>query len=538
MSTHLRLAVVTGGHPHDVANFHALFTNLAGIAATIQHLDDWASSSPDYRKSFDTVLFYVFFQAGPTDQNPWYQGSVKTALSELTTTAQGVVILHHATLAYPQWEFWSDLVGISARNFKHHLGQRARYVIADHDHPITRNLTDWDMDDETYTMAEPAAGSHVLVTTAHQPSMRAIVWTRTIGAARVLNIQSGHDAASWTNATFIELLRRGVRWTAATDLELPAAMTGVIFPEKGRATLRREPSPTLKPGHILCRSLVTGVTNGTERNVMMGGNYGGTWPSRCAYQNVGQVLAIGAGVTGFALGDRVFNADFTGHVQFFSAHADGLTITLPTTITNPEAALLGMASVALHDVRRARVALGERVLIVGAGPVGQFAAQAARAAGAVVTVADLDDRRLDLATKLGAHAIFNTTGGWTGITTDGAFDCVIDASGAPIIDAIIGATWNGGVIRHRGRVVFIAGRNRVDYAFNAGQHHEVEILHAGHFTRDDLQQACRLVVERVIAIAPIIQNILPIAEAPVFYERLRDAPGSTFGTVFDWTDAA
>ena len=89
---------------------------------------------------------------------------------------------------------------------------------------------------------------------------------------------------------------------------IPSVMKGLIFAEKGRTVLQQNSAPALQDGAVLCRTLYTGLTNGTERNVLMGGNYGGRWPSRCGYQNVGRVLAVGAGVQGFAPGDVVFSA--------------------------------------------------------------------------------------------------------------------------------------------------------------------------------------------------------------------------------------
>ena len=54
--------------------------------------------------------------------------------------------------------------------------------------------------------------------------------------------------------------------------------------------LQQEPTPVCGPGQVLCETLYSGLTNGTERNVLMGGNYGGRWPYRMGYQNVGRVI--------------------------------------------------------------------------------------------------------------------------------------------------------------------------------------------------------------------------------------------------------
>lgn len=324
-------------------------------------------------------------------------------------------------------------------------------------------------------------------------------------------------------------------------LGLPAVMRGIIFPEKGKTALREEPTPGCNAGTILCQSVFTGLTNGTERNVLMGGNYsGGRWPNRCGYQNVGRVLAVGMGVKEFTAGDLVFSGDFCQHTQYFAAPAreDSLIVKLPAPVEPAHAALFGVASVAMHDVRRAGVMLGEKVLVVGAGPIGQFTAQAARLAGAVVTICDLNEKRLSVAKALGVHATITLTpdvASWEAVRSAGPFDVVFEDSGAPILDRVIGGNWGQGVLKHRSRVVIIAGRDRVEYSFNAGQGYELSVFHAGHFVGDDLQQVCRLAAEGTLKFGPVIQDRVKVENAAAIYDTLRDSPGSLFGVVFDWT---
>lgn len=319
-----------------------------------------------------------------------------------------------------------------------------------------------------------------------------------------------------------------------------ATMRGVMFTAQGRAELQDEPAPVCGPGQVLCRTLYSGLTNGTERNVLLGGNYGGSWPRRCGYQNVGRVVAVGDGVEGWEPGEVVFSGGFHQHVAWFAFNAqpadwrDELVVKLPAALKPEQAALLGMASVALHDVRRADVRLGERVLVVGAGGIGLFTAQCARAAGARVTVADLDDRRLALARSLGAATVnTGSAEGWARLKADhGPFDVVIEDSGAPLLDRLIG---DGGLLRARGRLVLIAGRDRVDYGFNAGQGREITILQASHFERGDLLEVLRLVGDGLLELAPLVQDLLPVEAAVGVYDRLRDEPNTLSGTVFEWS---
>ncbi len=90
------------------------------------------------------------------------------------------------------------------------------------------------------------------------------------------------------------------------------------------------------------------------------------------------------------------------HAEYLVTLARSVRV-LPPGLSLKAAALAEPVGVALYGVRRARVALGDRVLVLGAGPIGLFAMQACRASGATeIWQADLQPERLRLARSLGA----------------------------------------------------------------------------------------------------------------------------------------
>ncbi len=210
----IRVAVVTGGHSYDVPNFHRLFRALEGVEAFIQSIDDFSASTKAVREGYDVVLFYIMMMPTPVNEGlPWYAGQPLTALSELGETEQGIVVLHHALLAYPEWPLWSEIVGIADRRFGYFIGETVHSEIAD-EHPITHGLSSWSMIDETYTMPDAGADSRVLLTYAHPNSMKTIAWTRAYRRSRVFCYEAGHDNATWPDPNFREVLRRGILWSA------------------------------------------------------------------------------------------------------------------------------------------------------------------------------------------------------------------------------------------------------------------------------------------------------------------------------------
>ena len=210
-----RVAVITGGHCFDVPNFHKLFKSFDGMDITIQHIDDFCSSPKDVRQGYDVVVFYIMMLDGPKDEGtPWYAGKPATALAELGETKQGIVVLHHAILAYPQWDAWQQLVGISDRTFGYHIGETVKAQVVAPEHPITKGVGNWTMIDETYSMADTGSDSEVLITYDHPKSMKTIAWTRKYRNARVFCYEAGHDNRTWVDPNFRQVLKNGICWAA------------------------------------------------------------------------------------------------------------------------------------------------------------------------------------------------------------------------------------------------------------------------------------------------------------------------------------
>ena len=294
------------------------------------------------------------------------------------------------------------------------------------------------------------------------------------------------------------------------------------------------PEPESPTGNeVKTETIYSGITNGTERNQLIGGNYapkdeqlptGGG-----GYQNVGRVIEVGPDVSELQIGDVLYMSAV--HAEYVVMPEDGLLIKLPDSIDRKEAALFGMTSVAMRTCRNAELQMGERVLIVGAGIIGQVAAQIATVMGARATLCDINVNRLEIARQIdAAETVLSVSGDrWEKGIADGTFDAVIDFAGVPgMEDQLISA------VRQRGRVVFIAGRDKVTYTFNLGQGREIQLKQNSHFDRDDLQNLCRLVDRGLVKIAPLIRDIVPVSEAKRIYDTLRDTPNELLGTVFVW----
>ncbi|MCA9836496.1 MAG: ThuA domain-containing protein [Trueperaceae bacterium] len=210
----IKLAVITGGHSFNVPEFRHLFERLEGVKAYIQHLDDFATASKEIRESYDALLFYIMMMDGPSDDEPGFRGKPKTVLEQLGNSAQGIIVMHHGLLAYPDWSLWNDLVGIENRNlqsYEHDIGLNIKVV--NPDHPITRGLSDWHMVDETYELQDPLPSVNTLLSVSAPKSMQTLAWTHSFKQSCVFCLQLGHDQRAWQNPHFQALLGNGIHWT-------------------------------------------------------------------------------------------------------------------------------------------------------------------------------------------------------------------------------------------------------------------------------------------------------------------------------------
>ena len=200
-------AVITGEHLFDVPGFHAAFRSMSDVDYYPQDLENFVADRGGVRDEYDVLVFYNFHRPAPDE-------TTAAALEALGETSQGIVVLHHGILAFPEWPRWSQICGIDDRTFGYHMDQRVPVHVADPTHPITAGLADWELPDETYTMCSADEGSRILLTTDHALSMRTLAWTRRFGKARVFCYQSGHDNATFADPGFRTVLHRGIRWAA------------------------------------------------------------------------------------------------------------------------------------------------------------------------------------------------------------------------------------------------------------------------------------------------------------------------------------
>ena len=213
MADKIRTAVVTGHHAYEVPPFIQMWRSIPEIDFYPQQMEDFVADSGQYRRTYDVIVFYNFHQETPVGED--VKNKMKAALETLGKTEQGILVLHHALLAFRQWDFWSNVVGIEERGKGYHHDQTIQVEIANPAHPITQGIAPWTMLDETYTVNDAEGRDNdILLTTNHPRSMKTLAWTRQFRQARVFCYQPGHNHSAFDNPNFRAVLRRGILWLA------------------------------------------------------------------------------------------------------------------------------------------------------------------------------------------------------------------------------------------------------------------------------------------------------------------------------------
>lgn len=129
-------------------------------------------------------------------------------------------------------------------------------------------------------------------------------------------------------------------------------------------------------------------------------------PMALGYSSAGTIVALGEGMEGFEVGQRVACAggNFAVHAEY-NVIPRLLLTPLPREVDFEAAAFTTLGAIALHGFRLAEARLGEKVAVIGMGLLGLLAGQIAAAAGCRVLGIDTDPRRVALAEELGLNAV-------------------------------------------------------------------------------------------------------------------------------------
>jgi NADPH2:quinone reductase len=244
-------------------------------------------------------------------------------------------------------------------------------------------------------------------------------------------------------------------------------MRAVLLPRPGEIQVTDVPDPVPGEDEVIVEVARVGIC-GTDLHIVKGEFPPTPFPIIPGHEFSGTVVGLGAGTDETMLGQRVavdpslFCGQCThcrrGRGNLCAAWgAIGDTVDgafaqyvavpavncyrMPDAMTFAQGAFVEPVSCAVHGVRRLGVEAGERILVMGAGPMGLIVAQLLSAAGAVVSVVDRVAAKATASLELGAVEAATSVDE----LATGRFDAAVDVTGAPAaMAAALGALERGG----------------------------------------------------------------------------------------------
>jgi len=307
-------------------------------------------------------------------------------------------------------------------------------------------------------------------------------------------------------------------------------------------------TPKVNAGEILVK-IKAATTCGTDLKIFQRGYVEGVikLPTVFGHEWAGDVVEVGKGVSWLKGGMRVRAGNSSPCLRcrmcqkekynlcedmmwLWGAYAEYIKVParivmlntqeIPAHLTYEEAAVTEPLACVLHGVEIAGVRLGDKVAIIGAGPIGLLHLLTVKKMGACrVIISDTVEERLQLAQKIGADETINAktkdTVEETKRLTDGyGADVVIEAIGLP-------TTWEQALrmVRRGGTVLEFGGcppGTEIKVSTEQLHYGETTILGAFHTTPAHFKKALNLIASRTIDVRPLITRKMRL-------DKIRDA---------------
>jgi len=311
------------------------------------------------------------------------------------------------------------------------------------------------------------------------------------------------------------------------------------------------PEPTPGPGEVLVHVAACGIC-GSDVHGYDGSSGRRIPPIVMGHEAAGRIAAVGAGVKGFATGDRVtFDstiycgvcgpcrrgevnlcdnrqvlgvscADYrrAGAFAEYVVVPSRIVYRLPDSLSFAEAAMLEAAAVAVHAVSLAQVSPNSTALVLGAGMIGLLALQALRVAGCPrVLVADIDSSRLKLAHEIGATATLPAGAGF-----DASILQLTGGAGVDLTVEAVGRSETVGVaiesVRKGGTVVLVGNISpEATLPLQKVVTRQIR-LQGSCASAGEYPRAIKLLASGAIQVKPLVTAVAPLEDGPQWFERL------------------
>jgi L-iditol 2-dehydrogenase len=334
--------------------------------------------------------------------------------------------------------------------------------------------------------------------------------------------------------------------TSLATRPVPATMRAAVYRGERRVIVEDVPVPPVATGEVLIRVSACGICGTDIKKI----EHGFVAPPQIFGHEVsGTVVAVGAGVVRWKIGDRVmsfhhvpcgacfycerrlhsqcalykktgltagFDPNGGGFAQYVKAMpwvAERGMMAIPNGISFEEATFIEPVNTCIKAVEKARVSAGETVLIMGQGPIGLLLMMLSKLAGAVVIGSDPMPERRAKSLLLGADLAIDPRGGQVAdeirSRTEGrGADVVLVAVPMPgaLADALA-------IARPGGRILLFAQNDpelRIEFPAASVGVEEKEILGSYSAAVDRQDEAARMIFSRRLPVRDLISHRFPL----------------------------
>lgn len=192
-----------------------------------------------------------------------------------------------------------------------------------------------------------------------------------------------------------------------------------------------------------------------------------------------------------------------------------------------ELALVEPFTISYHALHRAKINKGDKVLVVGAGPIGLFALMAAKAQGAIVYSADVLDGRLDKALHFGADGVINSAKcdikeEAMKITDGNGFDVCVEACGNSVtfLACIDCAAFAANII------LIGNGKKETTFLHSILLKKELNVFGSRNSLKKDFMEVIELIASKEVNVLDMVSAVYPADKATDAFEALVHNDGS------------
>lgn len=199
-------------------------------------------------------------------------------------------------------------------------------------------------------------------------------------------------------------------------------------------------------------------------------------------------------------------------------------------------ALIEPFSIGYHAINRGNIKQGDRVLVIGAGPIGIFAMISAKLKGARVYISDILDKRLELAMDLGADGIINSKrenlkDRVMEITGNCGMDVCVEAVGLPetFLDCIDNVCFGGKIV--------LIGNGKKETKFNHSILLKKELeVYGSRNSLNDFEPLIEIVSQGLVDISKLITDVYSLEKATEAFEALKNNDGTMAKVIVSFED--